>query len=197
MRKSMHCIALRRHILLICEPHARVGLDALQRSTTWGDTRIDPSSIRASATRWKCIQQPMKLPFAVMPLSREYLPSPPWTTRSSLRQLGRFIACGRWTARPTGIRGPGKTHGRRWQMQYVELLCAQQIFVTSLYMYEQIGEGVKIEECIKRWKTLRDHFVRELKKKKKPSGEAGPEFKSSWHLFDLLIFLTDTVRHRL
>ena len=49
---------------------------------------------------------------------------------------------------------------------------------------------------MKRWKILRDHFVRELRRKKKPSGEAGPEFKSSWHLFDLLTFLTDTVKHR-
>ena len=45
---------------------------------------------------------------------------------------------------------------------------------------------------MKRWKILRDHFVRELRKKrKKPSGEAGAEFKSSWDLFDLLTFLTD------
>ena len=31
---------------------------------------------------------------------------------------------------------------------------------------------------MKRWKSLRDHFVRELRKKKKrPSGGAGPEYK--------------------
>ena len=44
------------------------------------------------------------------------------------------------------------------------------------------------------WKVVED-TVRELRKKKL-SGEAGPEFKSSWDLFDLLTFLTDTVKHR-
>lgn len=49
---------------------------------------------------------------------------------------------------------------------------------------------------MKRWKSLRDHFVRELRKKKKPSGEAGPEYKSGWPLYEPLLFLTDTVKHR-
>ena len=50
---------------------------------------------------------------------------------------------------------------------------------------------------MKRWKSLRDHFVRELRKKKKrPSGGAGPEYKSIWPLYNLLLFLTDTVKHR-
>ena len=57
-----------------------------------------------------------------------------------------------------------------------------------------MGE-VKVEECMKQWKTIRDHFVRELCQKE-AQGEAGPEFKSSWHLFDILHFLTDTVKHR-
>ena len=53
-----------------------------------------------------------------------------------------------------------------------------------------------MEECMKRWKSLRDNFVRELRKKKKrPSGEAGPEYKSSWPLYDLLLILTGTVKH--
>ena len=56
--------------------------------------------------------------------------------------------------------------------------------------------GVKVEECMKRWKSIRDHFVWELRKKKKPSGEAGPEFKSSSQLFEILNFLTDIVKHR-
>ena len=45
--------------------------------------------------------------------------------------------------------------------------------------------GMKVEICMKRWKSIRDHFVREVRKTKKPSGEAGPEFKSSWHLFGI------------
>ena len=59
-----------------------------------------------------------------------------------------------------------------------------------------MGEGVKVEECMKRWKSIRDHFVRELRKKKTTSGDPGPEYKSSWLLYDLLLFLTDTVKHR-
>ena len=55
-----------------------------------------------------------------------------------------------------------------------------------------------VEQCSKRWKNIRDHFVREVrKKKKKKSGDAGPVYKSRWPLFDMLQFLTDTVRHRL
>ena len=38
---------------------------------------------------------------------------------------------------------------------------------------------MKVEKCMKKWKSVRDHFVRELRKRKKPSGEAGPEFKSN------------------
>lgn len=47
---------------------------------------------------------------------------------------------------------------------------------------------MKVEECTKRWKSLQDHFVREVRKKKRPSGEPGPEYKSSWPLYDLLFF---------
>ena len=44
--------------------------------------------------------------------------------------------------------------------------------------------------------NLRDHFVRELKKKKKPSEEKGPAFVSRWPYFEMLMFLTDTVQRR-
>ena len=58
-------------------------------------------------------------------------------------------------------------------------------------------EGMDIETCMKKWKSLRDHFVREVRKKKKrKSGDKGPPFKSTWPLFELLLFLEDTVRHR-
>ena len=44
---------------------------------------------------------------------------------------------------------------------------------------------------------MRDKFVRELKKVKGgKSGDAGPAYSPSWPLFDVLQFLTDTVKHR-
>lgn len=55
----------------------------------------------------------------------------------------------------------------------------------------QVG-GLSVEECTKRWKNLRDRFVRELKKAKL-SDEAP---SSCWPLFDLLLFLQDSIRHR-
>ena len=42
-----------------------------------------------------------------------------------------------------------------------------------------------------------DKFVRKFKKVKGgKSGDAGPAYSPSWPLFDLLQFLTDTVKHR-
>ena len=52
-------------------------------------------------------------------------------------------------------------------------------------------------ECATRWKAMRDKFVRELKKVKGgKSGDAGPAYSPTWPLFDVLLFLTDTVKHR-
>ena len=53
-----------------------------------------------------------------------------------------------------------------------------------------------MEQCSKKWKNFRDKFVRERKKKKKPSGDKGPPFVSRWPYFEMLTFLDDTVRHR-
>jgi len=64
-------------------------------------------------------------------------------------------------------------------------------------IFKQVGEGVTVEQCSKKWKNMRDHFVREVKKKKKPSGEKGPAFVSRWPYFDMMLFLSDTVRHRM
>ena len=52
------------------------------------------------------------------------------------------------------------------------------------------------EGCTKRWKALRDRFVRELKKTKTKTGQAGPVVISCWPLFNVLSFITDTVRHK-
>lgn len=50
---------------------------------------------------------------------------------------------------------------------------------------------------MRKWKSLRDGFVRELKKvKKKKTGEPGPAYTSQWELFDMLLFLQDSVCHR-
>ena len=53
------------------------------------------------------------------------------------------------------------------------------------------------EEALRKWKNLRDHFVRELKKvKKKPSGGKGPPYVSKWPYYEVMGFITDTVHHR-
>ena len=53
------------------------------------------------------------------------------------------------------------------------------------------------QEYTKKWKNLRDTFVRELKKTKaQKSGDKGPNYTSQWPYFEQLLFLTDTVRHK-
>ena len=54
---------------------------------------------------------------------------------------------------------------------------------------------LSVEECMKRWKNLRDRFVRELKKIKNDGDEA-VSLHCSWPFFDVLLFLQDSVRHR-
>ena len=54
--------------------------------------------------------------------------------------------------------------------------------------------SVSVEDC---QQTLREYFVGELKKvKKKKTGSAGPCYVSSWPLFDQLLFIQDSVKHR-
>ena len=57
-------------------------------------------------------------------------------------------------------------------------------------------DGLDIEECQKRWKRLRDKYVREKKKKKGKTGDAAPVVVSSWPLYEVLDFLRETVRHK-
>uniref|UniRef100_A0A1X7VWA5 MADF domain-containing protein n=1 Tax=Amphimedon queenslandica TaxID=400682 RepID=A0A1X7VWA5_AMPQE len=52
------------------------------------------------------------------------------------------------------------------------------------------------KECIRRWKLLRDRYVRECKKVKKPTGTEGPPYTPKWDLYESLSFLRDVVRHR-
>ena len=52
-------------------------------------------------------------------------------------------------------------------------------------------------DCSKRWKQLRDRYVRESQKtKEKKSGEEGSAYVSCWPLFQLLTCLEPTVKHR-
>ena len=54
-----------------------------------------------------------------------------------------------------------------------------------------------MELCSKRWRLIRDKFVRELKKTKKgKSGDKGPPPNSTWVLFDIMSFVGDTVKHK-
>ena len=59
-----------------------------------------------------------------------------------------------------------------------------------------MGEGLTGDQCSHRWKTLCDKFVRELKKTKPKSGDPGPPRVSSWPLFQVMSFLSDTVKHK-
>lgn len=64
-------------------------------------------------------------------------------------------------------------------------------------LYNKVGEEVTAEDCKKRWKTLRDKFVREIKKvKKRKSGEEGPLYVSCWPHFQAMMFVSDTIKHR-
>lgn len=57
-----------------------------------------------------------------------------------------------------------------------------------------MGEGVTVDDCYKRWQSLRDQFVHEMKNVKiKKSGDPGPSYTSRWLLFDAVSF---TVHHR-
>jgi len=48
---------------------------------------------------------------------------------------------------------------------------------------------------MKKWKNIRDNFVREFKKTKKRSGDKAPPYIPKWKYYTALLFLRDTVRH--
>ena len=53
------------------------------------------------------------------------------------------------------------------------------------------------EECQRKWRLIRDKFVRELRKmKEKTSGDAGPAYVTCLPLFERLLFLQEIVRQR-
>ena len=69
----------------------------------------------------------------------------------------------------------------------------------SMPILKQFGDGSRpcVDECMRRWKTLRDRYVRELKKVNGgKSGDEGPPYVPTWPLFKVLGFLMDSVKHR-
>lgn len=61
-----------------------------------------------------------------------------------------------------------------------------------------MGQASYVGKCMKRWKNIRDRFVRELKKTKQYKNEdVDSSYASSWPMYDRLLFLQDIVRHRL
>jgi hypothetical protein len=65
--------------------------------------------------------------------------------------------------------------------------------------WEKVAEetGFTKDFSMKKWKSLRDKFVRELKRiKKKVSGDEGPPPSSTWSYFQVLSFVQQSVKHR-
>ena len=57
--------------------------------------------------------------------------------------------------------------------------------------------GYSDEDCLKRWKSLRDRFVREAKKvKENATSDGGSGYVPPWSLFHSMTFLMDSIRHR-
>ena len=57
--------------------------------------------------------------------------------------------------------------------------------------------GCTVDQVVKKWKYLRDRYVKELRKvKKRKSGDEGPAYCPRWKLYSCLSFLQDSVRHR-
>ena len=54
-----------------------------------------------------------------------------------------------------------------------------------------------MESVKRRWKCLRDKYVREKKKiTMGKSGDEGPPPKSTWPLFEIMSFIDETIHHR-
>ena len=67
----------------------------------------------------------------------------------------------------------------------------------DVHLFCNTRVGTALRNVKKKWKSIRDRFVRELKKvKNQRSGDPGPPYKPSWSLYNLLLFLVDSVRHR-
>ncbi len=60
-----------------------------------------------------------------------------------------------------------------------------------------MGE-TSLEDCTRKWKNLRDQFVKQLKKEgkvgKRKRGATNEPYISKWRHFETMKFLTDSVR---
>ena len=57
--------------------------------------------------------------------------------------------------------------------------------------------GCTVNKCLKRWKTNRDGYKRELKrlKNRKSGNDASAVYTPTWSLYTVLSFLMESVRH--
>ena len=60
----------------------------------------------------------------------------------------------------------------------------------------KVGETTA-EECQRKWRSVRDRFVRETKKvKERKSGDPSPPYTPVWELNGMLTFLKDQIKHQ-
>ena len=78
---------------------------------------------------------------------------------------------------------------------FTQLKPCKYIYTNNPIHYVQTKHT--LEQCSTKWKSLRDKFVKELRKvKARKSGDEGPPYVSTWQLYELMTFLTDSVKHR-
>ena len=53
-----------------------------------------------------------------------------------------------------------------------------------------------VEVVQRRWKTLRERYAKELKKRKKPTGTGADEVVKDWEYLQLMSFLKDFIKQR-
>nr|XP_055069810.1 transcription factor Adf-1-like [Misgurnus anguillicaudatus] len=91
------------------------------------------------------------------------------------------------------------------------ILCVSEfpeLYNTSLRSYRDIGRkavswkhvanqvGMSEDECKRRWKNLRDRYIKERKTMKEKKSGAGAEQKTKWRYFSIMSFLEPHVRDR-
>ena len=67
--------------------------------------------------------------------------------------------------------------------------------VLLLLANDAIYSNFAVEDCQRRWKTLRERFVKETKRRKTKSGQ-GTTVCVPWELFGHMEFLREFVKHR-
>lgn len=69
---------------------------------------------------------------------------------------------------------------------------AQRVYHNNCLLHYYL---LVVDDCMKRWKVLRERFAREAKKKKKKSGDAA-DTTPPWPYYDQLLFLKEFIKHR-